>query len=271
MGPGYVHGYDRAESARLDDQARTLVDLLHGDTAYPAGARVLEAGCGTGAQTLPLARNSPGAEITAVDISAPSLAEAEARVAAAGIANVRFRQADLTRLPFADGAFDHAFVCFVLEHLPRPDLALVEIGRVLAPGGTLTVIEGDHGSTLFHPDSAAARAVIRCLVDLQRAAGGDATIGRRLYPLLGAAGLGPVRVSPRLVYVDASRPDLADGFIRRTFTAMVAGVRERAVASGRIEAAAFDAGIEGLLRTTGPDGVFCYTFFRAVGFKPAGG
>lgn len=271
MGSGYVHGYHRAESTRLDDQARTLVDLLHGDTAYPVGARVLEAGCGTGAQTVPLARNSPGAEITAVDISEQSLAEAEARMAAVGIANVRFRQADLTRLPFADGAFDHAFVCFVLEHLPRPDLALMEIGRVLAPGGTLTVVEGDHGSTLFHPDSAAARAVIRCQVDLQRAAGGDATIGRRLYPLLDAAGLRSVRVSPRLVYVDASRPDLVDGFIRQTFTAMVAGVRERAVASGRIDPDAFDAGIAALLRTAEPDGVFCYTFFKAVGFKSVGG
>jgi len=43
--------------------------------------------------------------------------------------------------------------------------------RLLSPGGTLTVIEGDHGSAYFHPKSAAADAAINCLVQLQRDAG----------------------------------------------------------------------------------------------------
>lgn len=47
----YVHGYDERENERLRDQAGTLVDLLHADTAYPPGSVVLEAGCGVGAQT----------------------------------------------------------------------------------------------------------------------------------------------------------------------------------------------------------------------------
>ena len=40
----YVHGYDPRENLRLQDQAATLAELLHSDTAYPAGSRVLEAG-----------------------------------------------------------------------------------------------------------------------------------------------------------------------------------------------------------------------------------
>lgn len=138
---------------------------------------------------------------------------------------------------------------------------------MLRPGGSLTVIEGDHGSTLFHPDDPAARDAIRCQVTLQRAADGDAEIGRRLYPLLAAADLRNLRVSPRQVYVDAGRPELVDGFIRRTFTAMVAGVRDEAIRAGLTDADAFDAGIQALLRTAEPDGVFCYTFFKATGFK----
>ena len=54
---GYVHGYSARESERLADQAQTLTELLHHDTHYPAGSRVLEAGCGIGAQTVILARN----------------------------------------------------------------------------------------------------------------------------------------------------------------------------------------------------------------------
>lgn len=268
MSARYVHGYDAVEAARLHDQARTLEALLHGDTAYPAGATVLEAGCGVGAQTVALARTSPEARITAIDVSAESLAAAERRVREAGATNVTFRQADLRALPFADASFDHVFVCFVLEHLAVPVEALRGLGRVLKPGGTITVIEGDHGSTLFHPPSDTADAAIAALVALQRRAGGDALIGRRLFPLLRAAGFDAVRVSPRMVYVDASRPELVDGFIRRTFTAMVAGVRDEAIAARILDAAAFDAGIAALHRTAEPDGVFCYTFFKAVALRP---
>lgn len=264
----YVHGYDARESERLRDQAGSLADLLHWDTSYPAGSRVLEAGCGVGAQTVTLARNSPDARFVSVDVSAASIAEAQDRVAAAGLANVEFRQADLFALPFDAATFDHVFVCFVLEHLARPEQALERLKAILRPGGSLTVIEGDHGSAYFHPDSAAARVAIACLVELQRRAGGNAMIGRQVYPLLAGAGFDAVRVSPRMVYADASRPRLAEGFTRKTFTAMVEGIRDSAIGAGITDAAQFDAGIRDLYRTAGPDGVFCYTFFKGVGEKP---
>jgi SAM-dependent methyltransferase len=261
----YVHGYHAREHERLQDQAGTLVDLLHHDTAYPAGSEVLEAGCGVGAQTVTLARRSPEASIVSVDVSAASLAEAERRVRQAGFSNVEFREADIFALPFEGESFDHVFVCFVLEHLSRPVGALQTLARLVRPGGTITVIEGDHGSAYFHPDSAAARAAIECQIELQRRAGGDALIGRRLHPLMTQAGLDAVRVSPRMVYVDSSRPELVEGFTRRTFTAMIEGVREPALAAGLSDAESFDAGVRDLYRTAEADGVFCYCFFKGVG------
>jgi hypothetical protein len=162
------------------------------------------------------------------------------------------------------------FVCFVLEHLSRPVEALVILERLLRPGGTITVIEGDHGSTYFHPDSAAAQAAIECQVRMQREAGGNALIGRQVYPLMVGAGFHAVRVSPRMVYVDSSRPDLVDGFTRKTFTAMIEGIRESAIAAGLADPESFDAGVRDLHRTTEADGVFCYTFFKGVGMKRRG-
>src|SRR5258708_3645621 len=85
MRQDYVHGYSQRESTRLFDQASTLTDLLHADTRYPAGSSVLEAGWGVGAQTVPLARNSPGALFTTIDVSAGSLEEARERASAASI------------------------------------------------------------------------------------------------------------------------------------------------------------------------------------------
>jgi SAM-dependent methyltransferase len=267
MSKRYVHGYRPRENERLQDQAGALVDLLHSDTAYPGGSTVLEVGCGVGAQTVTLAQRSPDARFTSVDISADSLAEAKRRADRAGLTNVEFRQEDVFALPFSAESFDQVFVCFVLEHLSRPLEALAILNRLLKPGGTITVIEGDHGSTYFHPDSAAAQAAIGCLVTIQRQAGGNALIGRQLYPLLVEAGFDPVRVSPRMVYVDSSRPDLVDSFTRKTFTAMIEGIREPALAAGLIELEIFDEGVRGLYRTTEADGVFCYTFFKGAGEK----
>ena len=263
----YVHGYGQREYLRLQDQASTLVELLHADTIYPTGTTVLEAGCGVGAQTITLAKNSPEALFTCIDISKDSLLEARRRAEVSGIDNVTFQQADIFDLPFEAESFDHVFVCFVLEHLANPVEALFELRKLIKSGGTITVIEGDHGSTYFHPDSDAARAAIMCQVELQKRSGGNAMVGRELFPLLKKAGFEYTQVSPRMVYVDSSKPQLVDGFTRKTFTAMIEGVGESAVIEGLIDKASFERGIADLYRTAEDDGVFCYTFFKAVGKK----
>src|SRR5258708_35495116 len=184
MSEAYVHGYHPRANERLQDQAAALVDLLHSDTSYTPGSLVLEAGCGVGAQTVTLAQRSPDARFMSVDISADSLAEAKRKTDAAGLTNVQFRQADIFALPFAPESFDHVFVCFVLEHLSRPVDALAILNTLLRPGGTMTVIEGDHGSTYFHPDSRAAHMALQCQVRLKRMRVGQQLIVRQLHTLL---------------------------------------------------------------------------------------
>jgi ubiquinone/menaquinone biosynthesis C-methylase UbiE len=263
----YVHGYTARESVRLVDQATTLADILHSGTVYPAGCNVLEAGCGVGAQTIVLARNSPNAKFTAVDLSEESLRAAKERVSSQGFTNVTFHQSDIFHLPYEDDSFDHLFLCFVLEHLPNPIEALLCLRRVLKRGGTITVIEGDHGSTYFHPDSPDARKAIQCLVNIQAELGGNSLIGRQLYPLLKKSKYDSIRVSPRMIYVDSSKPDLVEGFTKNTFIAMVEGVKEQAMRSRLMEEAAWDQGIRDLYRTSWEDGTFIYTFFKGKALK----
>lgn len=263
----YVHGYSHREKQRLVDQATTLVELLHVDSIFEKNATVLEAGCGIGAQTVTLAGKNPEAHFTSFDLSEDFLRQAEQRIWEAGIKNVKFEQADIFDLSFEENSFDHVFVCFVLEHIPDPIGALNNLTKVLKPGGTLTVIEGDHGSVYFHPHSEAAHEAVQCQVTLQARAGGNALIGRQLYPLLNQASLTDVQASPRMVYVDSSKPELVEGFTRNTFTAMIQGVRQKALESGIIDEKTFDRGIDDLLRTTKEDGTFCYTFFKAWGRK----
>ena len=220
-----------------------------------------------GAQTVILAKNNPETQILSLDVSAASLSTAKARAEEAEYSNVSFLRGDLFSLPFEDETFDHIFVCFVLEHLSHPQKALEYLKRILKTGGSLTVIEGDHGSAYFHPDSATARKTIQCLIDLQAQTGGNALIGRQLYPLLSSASYKDVYVSPRMVYADESLPEMVDGFTKKTFNAMIEGVKEQAINARMIKEKEWNEGIRALYRTSEKDGVFCYTFFKAVGIK----
>jgi SAM-dependent methyltransferase len=263
----YVHGYSDKELKRLGDQANTLDSLLHHDTVFTKGNRVLEAGCGTGEQTKIIARENPLSLFTSIDISNDSLKKAKNIIQEINLQNVQLLNADIFHLPFSDECFDHVFLCFVLEHLGDPDKALDEFKRVLKKNGTIMMIEGDHGSTYFYPDSREAHLAIQCLVELQGRGKGDANIGRRLYPLLENSDFRNIKISPRMVYVDDSKPGLVEGFTRNTFAAMIEGVKEKAISEKLIDRETFEKGVRDLYRTAEGGGVFCYTFFKGTATK----
>jgi demethylmenaquinone methyltransferase / 2-methoxy-6-polyprenyl-1,4-benzoquinol methylase len=103
-------------------------------------AQILDAGCGTGLLTLALLRTlARPAHITAIDLSASSLQKA--RQAVAGVLpglrhQVRFLQANLLSLPFADETFDFIATSGALEYVSLRE-GLGELSRVLKPGGYL--------------------------------------------------------------------------------------------------------------------------------------
>lgn len=259
----YVHGYSEIEAKRLNDQADSLANLLHHDSIWKAGSLVLEAGCGVGAQIKTVAQKNPKSKFISIDISKSSIEEAKKL----NLKNVYFDCLDIFKLPFEENYFDHIFLCFVLEHLPNPIAALEALKQVLKPNGTLMIIEGDHGSTYFHPDSDEAKKAINCQVELQKSAGGDANIGRKLYPLLDNAGFDKIVVTPRQVYVDDSNPKWVEGFTKNTFTAMIEGISEKAVEEQLITKDDMEKGISDLFRTASGGGTFSYTFFKGVGTK----
>lgn len=263
----YVHGYSEREMKRLQDQANTLDELLHRDSIFPEGSKILEAGCGAGSQTKIIASKNPSCHFTSIDISETSIKKAKTTVQSLHITNVVFKKGDIFNLDFEAETFDHIFVCFVLEHLPNPIQALLNLKKVLRKGGTITVIEGDHGSAYFYPHSDAAQKTIQCQIQLQAMHGGNALIGREIYPLLSQAGFSNCIVTPRMVYVDSSKPFWVEGFTKNTFTAMIEGVEKDAIGNSLISKPEWDLGIKDLYRTAEQDGVFCYTFFKGTATK----
>jgi len=99
---------------------------------------ILDAACGNGRYSLFLLKHAdPDARITAFDLSQNMLARARRRL---NNGRVTHAAADLTRLPYPDGAFDGIVCGWVLEHLPDPRPGLRELARVLRPGGRLLLM-----------------------------------------------------------------------------------------------------------------------------------
>jgi demethylmenaquinone methyltransferase/2-methoxy-6-polyprenyl-1,4-benzoquinol methylase len=111
--------------------------------AIPAGARVLDVGCGTAELSLILARVvGPRGCVVGVDLAERMLQVGRAKVAAAGAAGrVTLLRGDALDLPFNDGSFDAVASSFVLRNLPSLDRGLAEMARVVRPGGRLAVLE----------------------------------------------------------------------------------------------------------------------------------
>lgn len=110
------------------------------DAAEPLGERVLDLGTGKGLAAVEMARR--GARVATVDVSAEELRAAFLLAVAAGVDDlIEFHLADAGALPFGDGSFTLATMVNALHHLARPDAALAEISRVLAPGGRLVVAD----------------------------------------------------------------------------------------------------------------------------------
>lgn len=102
---------------------------------FPANARVLEIGCGTGQMWIGQQPLIDGfAELMLTDFSEGMLQEAQKNLA--DIRGVQYRIADIQNLPFADASYDFVIANMMLYHVPDRMRAIAEVRRVLKPGGT---------------------------------------------------------------------------------------------------------------------------------------
>lgn len=136
---------DVLETRGADPRQQAMRQAFLADVAFPAGAQVLEVGCGTGVLTRVLARWPGVAAVVGVD-PAPFLLDT-ARTLAADLTNVSFDQADGRDLPFADASFDTVIFDSTLSHVPGPEGALAEAFRVLRADGWLAIFDGDYATT----------------------------------------------------------------------------------------------------------------------------
>lgn len=145
----------RLESRAKDAVFTRLFDKYAGHLAPQASAHVLEVGCGTGATTRALAKHKDFAgKAFGVDHSHPFIEAARRFAAEHGVADrVDFRVGDAHDLDFPDASFDAVFAHTLISHVTDPLAVLNEMVRVVRPGGTVAIFDGDYASlTYAHVD-----------------------------------------------------------------------------------------------------------------------
>lgn len=129
-----------AQADRYDAASAAFDPSLLDGARITAADRVLDVGCGAGVSTRAAARAAPAGHVTGIDLSAPLLAEARRRSAAAGLANTTFLQGDAQVHPFEPGAYDVVISRFGAMFFGDPVAAFGNLARALRPGGRLVLL-----------------------------------------------------------------------------------------------------------------------------------
>lgn len=181
----YLHTYSPDEQERLRRQAALIQPLLYQSwEAIGQPDRILEVGCGVGAQLQFLARRYPQASLVGLDHSPQQLAAARKLDLAA-----EWVEGKAEELPFASESFDLVCLYWVLEHLSSPQAVLREVARVLKPGGWVALSEVHNPSLYFFPACPRALDYWKRYNELQKTLGGNPEVGVQLPYLARTAGL----------------------------------------------------------------------------------
>jgi ubiquinone/menaquinone biosynthesis C-methylase UbiE len=262
---GYLHGFTHTEQDRLLRQALHLEDKVHDRLPYRRARRLVEVGCGVGAQTGILLRHFPELHVTGVDLSDSNLQAARRNLTALPWTDGRYslERADAGTLPMPAETFDAAFLCWILEHVGDPARVLSEVRRVLRPGSPVVVTEVQNASFFVDPYSPNTLQYWMAFNDHQFALGGDPFVGAKLGNLLLAVGFRDITTEVRTIHLDNRAPGERAEFLAYWTELLLSGA-DGLVAAGKVTPAVVDGMKDELARVgRDPNAVFFYAFVQA--------
>lgn len=154
------------------------------------GQVILDAGCGSGIVSRYLAAQFPEAQVVGCDLSEERIKMAIE--AGSALKNLHFKAENLGRLGFGNNTFHQAVCRYVVEHLRPADrqLALLEVFRVLKPGGWFHIIDFDGIYENIFPQNLLISETLQKVKDNGSV---DIEVGRKLPYLMGNAGFVDIR------------------------------------------------------------------------------
>ncbi|MDH3706714.1 MAG: methyltransferase domain-containing protein [Acidimicrobiia bacterium] len=194
MSDRYTHGHHDSvlRSHRWRTAENSAAYLL---ASLEPGLRVLDVGCGPGTITLDLARLVAPGEVIGVDVAADVVAQAAAAGVETGLDNVSFAVGDGYAIDADEASFDVVHAHQVLQHVSDPVAALVEMRRVLRPGGTLAVRDSDYHAFAWAPRDPMLDRWLELYTEVTRRNGAACDAGRLLAGWVRAAGFDDMTVS----------------------------------------------------------------------------
>lgn len=262
---GYVHGFTPAEQERLYRQARFVEHRVHDRLPFRRSKRMLEVGCGVGAQTEILLRHYPDLHVTGIDQSETNLNQARRHMDALPWAEGRydFVLADAGNMQFPADQFDSAFLCWILEHVADPALVLSETRRVLRPGSPIVVTEVQNATFFVDPYAPNTLSYWMAFNDRQLALGGDPFVGAKLGNLLQALGYRDIDTEVKTIHLDNRWPGERAEFIAY-WTELLLSSAEGLLQAGKVSTDIVEGMKQELSEVAhNPNAVFFYAFVQA--------
>jgi ubiquinone/menaquinone biosynthesis C-methylase UbiE len=199
----YFLGYSKDEQVRLERQAQEFAldsQWLFDNVGIGDGSRVIEIGCGPrGCLDLLSKRVGPTGSVIGLERNAEQVERAQRFVTDNRLTNVKVMHGDARATGFPDAAFDVATARLVLVNVPNPEQIVVEMARVVRPGGIVVLHEADCiGHQMCDPPLPAWTRLFQLLNTYAEMNGIDRFVGRKVPRMLREAGLVDVRVNPVL-------------------------------------------------------------------------
>lgn len=265
----YVHGFDPTEQKRLIQQAEFLEPYIYAGVDLEFKNRLLEVGCGVGAQTKILLRRFPNLKVDSVDISSEQLAAAR-KYLKDEIAHKRVHlyQGNAQNFSLKKPKYDAAFLCWFLEHVPDPLKALKRTRAHLKPGAKIYCSEVFNQTLFVEPYSPTFLKYWFEFNDLQWSIGGHPFMGAMLGHYLHEAGFVDIQTEVRPWHFDSRDPERRKIFVEH-FYRIVLSAKDELIKAKRITpkmVAQMDREIEKVKRSK--NAVFFDAWIRATARVP---
>jgi ubiquinone/menaquinone biosynthesis C-methylase UbiE len=263
----YIHGYEAIEQERLKEQAMVIENPIYDFIDFSEVKELLEIGSGVGAQTEILLRRFPHLKITGVDYEARQIEKAKENIKKLGYGTdkVKFTQQDATALQL-DQAFDGAFICWVLEHIPDPVRVLKSMKPFLKKGAMVSITEVFNSTFYTYPFIPEVMDYWQIYNNYQVAIGGDPQVGARLGSLLEDAGYSNIDLRSGGFHLDKRMPEEKKTVFSYWKNLISSGapllLEEGLVTVAQVKA--MQTAMDRLMEM--PDSIFYYRFIQATAF-----